>query len=28
VIARKQADGSWLWAAGMYNFDAPLPQPE
>lgn len=28
VIARKQADGAWLWTVGIYNFDAPLPQPE
>ncbi|KPJ88354.1 MAG: hypothetical protein AMS18_13425 [Gemmatimonas sp. SG8_17] len=28
VIARKQPDDSWLWIAGIYNFDAPLPQPE
>jgi ketosteroid isomerase-like protein len=28
VIARKQADDSWRWIVGIYNFDAPLPQPE
>ena len=25
VIARKQADDSWLWTALIYNYDAPLP---
>lgn len=28
VIARKQADGSWLWAVDIWNSDTPLPQPE
>ena len=28
VIARKQADGSWLWTVDIWNHDAPLPQPE
>ena len=27
-IARKQGDGSWFWAAAIWNSDAPLPQPE
>jgi ketosteroid isomerase-like protein len=26
VIARKQADDSWLWTALIYNYDAPLPE--
>lgn len=28
VIARKQADGTWLWALDISNTDAPLPRPE
>ena len=28
VIARKQADGSWLWTVDVWSRDAPLPQPE
>ena len=28
VIARKQADGSWLWSADIWNADAPQPAPE
>jgi ketosteroid isomerase-like protein len=27
-IARKQADGSWLWTVDIWNSDAPFPQPE
>lgn len=26
-IARKQADGSWLWTSVIWNSDVPLPQP-
>jgi ketosteroid isomerase-like protein len=26
VIARKQADGSWLWTLLIWNTDAPMPQ--
>ena len=26
--ARKQADGTWLWALDISNTDAPLPRPE
>jgi ketosteroid isomerase-like protein len=28
VVWRKQADGSWLYTKVIWNFDAPLPQPE
>jgi ketosteroid isomerase-like protein len=28
TIARKEADGSWLWTVTIYNYDAPLPQLE
>ena len=28
MIARKQADGSWLWTVGIVNLDVPEPQPE
>jgi ketosteroid isomerase-like protein len=28
VIARKQADGSWLRTNVIWNNDAPMPQPE
>jgi ketosteroid isomerase-like protein len=28
TIARKEADGSWLWTVVIYNYDAPPPQPE
>ncbi len=27
VIVRKQTDDSWLWTVGIYNGDAPLPEP-
>ena len=27
LIIRRQADGSWLWTVGIFNFDAPLPGP-
>jgi ketosteroid isomerase-like protein len=28
VIARKQADGSWLWTVDIWNADAPQPTAE
>jgi ketosteroid isomerase-like protein len=28
VIARRQADGSWLWTADIWNADAPQPAAE
>jgi len=28
LIARKQADGTWLWTLDIWNADAPMPQPE
>jgi hypothetical protein len=28
VIARRQADGSWLWTDVIYNSDAPIPEAE
>jgi len=27
-IVRRQADGSWLWTAVIWNSDLPLPEPE
>ncbi|MGD2124184.1 MAG: SgcJ/EcaC family oxidoreductase [Gemmatimonadota bacterium] len=27
-IARRQADGSWLWSRVIWNSDLPLPEPE
>lgn len=28
MIARKQQDGAWLWTIGIWNSDAPMPQPQ
>jgi hypothetical protein len=28
LILQRQADGAWRWTVVIYNWDAPLPQPE
>ncbi|UCG87442.1 MAG: DUF4440 domain-containing protein [Gemmatimonadota bacterium] len=28
MVVRQQQDGSWLWTTGIWNSDAPMPEPQ